>query len=174
MNRLGEEAFEFGPRLVQGGGDGSSADGQVLGYLVVRQLIEKTKAADRALALRQLGDGLAKAVGQLPAHGVGFRIAVRAKEAEAVQGHGRLALPQSIQGPKSRQTPQERGPAADMNTDALNFQENVLNHVLSVGSMAQDAPGRGEHHRPVLAHDPFPISGLAQFAQATVPGIGHR
>src|SRR5438552_3378664 len=47
-----------------------------------------------------------------------------------------------------------------------------------VRGLAQDAPSCGEDHRPMLAHDPFPISGLAaglaQVAQAPVPGIGHR
>src|SRR5260370_26524122 len=117
MNRLGEEAFEFGPRLVQGGGDGSPADGQVFGDLVVRQLIEKTKATYRALARGQLGNGLAESFGQLPAHGVGFGIAIRAKEAEAVQPDwatkGRFSLPQTIQSTEGREPAQKGRPAAD-------------------------------------------------------------
>jgi hypothetical protein len=62
-----------------------------------------------------------------------------------------------------------------VNTDLLNFHEDVLNDVLGVRGLAQDAPSRGEDHRTMLAHDPFPISGLAAgLAQAPVPGIGHR
>src|SRR5260370_17791450 len=175
MYWLGEEGFEFGSRLVQGGGDGPPADGQVFGDLVVRQLIEKTKATYRTFALGQLGDGLAEPVGQLPAHGVGFGIAVRAKEAEAIQPDwatkGRFSLPQTIQGTEGCQAAQQGRPAAYAHPHTLDFHEDVLDHVLGVRSLAQDAPGGGEDHRPMLAHDPFPISGLHD---APVPGIGHR
>src|SRR6266851_958649 len=100
MDWLGEEGFEFGPRLVQSGGHGSPADGQVFCYLVVRQLVEKPLTEHTAFALGQLGDGLAQSVGQLSADGVRLRIAIRTEEAQPVEPawatKGRFALPQTI------------------------------------------------------------------------------
>ena len=48
----------------------------------------------------------------------------------------------------------------------VDFHEDVLDDVLGVRGLTQDAPGRGINHRPMLAHDPVPVL-------ATSP-VGHR
>src|SRR5262249_40726794 len=60
------------------------------------------------------------------------------------------------------------------------LEEHLLHHVLGVGGMAQDAPGNGEHRRPVLAHQSLPVghvgppwSGLPPQPRSSLPATNY-
>jgi hypothetical protein len=70
-----------------------------------------------------------------------------------------LAAPQPVQGPAGSQPAQIAAPmpySARM-ASPEGFEKDFLDYFFRVGRVAQDTPGRAEHGRPVLVHQPIPV-----------------
>src|ERR1700730_13863960 len=70
-----------------------------------------------------------------------------------------LALAQSIQGAARRQTAQKPRPVTDRPRllQLIRLEKDFLHHILDVGHVTQNAPGRAEHERSMLSNDARPV-----------------